>query len=65
MLAVASIVGLFLGPPVVASLLARWTSSPSSDELRHGFPVVPTNRRPPPLPPPLPGTSDVRQTEQR
>lgn len=48
--AVACFAVLLLGPAVAASLLARWMSSPSSDERRHGFPVVPVGRHPPASP---------------
>src|SRR4051794_3247862 len=57
LLAVACVVGLFVGPPVVAALLARWATSPSADDRRRGFPIVPLAQRPPPLPPASPDTA--------
>lgn len=62
LLAVACVVGLFLGPPVVASLLARWSSAPSSDDRRQGFPVVPFGRR---RPPPLPGPPALPEADDK
>ena len=36
--------GVLFGPAVIAALLARWSWSPSREERRPGFPVVPLPR---------------------